>query len=367
MSNDIHDHLNDIADEMPVVDMHQRALAESKRLGVRRTLIGVGAAVATVIALAGTTFAVLPGHDEAGPPAERQSDERDADPPPDQQTDRPDDAPPFPGAVYYIPGSADEENPGPFSVLEQANGRYTTGGDGAVAVDVSFDGSRYGQVADGEYRIIDRLTGEPVQLPGDAARLYCRPEWSPTRDEIAYSVVPESGDATALELVILDLGTGDTVARVPSPGCNVRWTADGKFLAHLTEGPSGVRVSLMDRSGSPVQTLELGEAAGDATHVTKASSGGSVVCVESVEQAGDYFGGDGCDLAVDTSTGETVTFEVEGRPATLVSFTSDDDRLLLTGTAGDRTLWLTGPDGTVVASTELPTGFGELEVLAYVP
>lgn len=61
----LHADLADLADEVRVVDLRERAVRTSRQLAVRRTLVGAAAAVAVVAIGAGTAFAVLPGRHAA--------------------------------------------------------------------------------------------------------------------------------------------------------------------------------------------------------------------------------------------------------------------------------------------------------------
>jgi len=65
----LHADLSDLADEVRVVDLRDRAVRTSRKLAVQRTLVAAAAAVAVVAIGAGTAFAVLPGRHAALPPA----------------------------------------------------------------------------------------------------------------------------------------------------------------------------------------------------------------------------------------------------------------------------------------------------------
>jgi hypothetical protein len=63
----LHADLADLADEVRMVDLRDRAVRSSRRLAVRRTMVATAAAVAVVAIGAGTAFAVLPGRHAALP------------------------------------------------------------------------------------------------------------------------------------------------------------------------------------------------------------------------------------------------------------------------------------------------------------
>jgi hypothetical protein len=76
----LHADLTDLADEVRVVDLRDRAVRTSQRLAMQRTLVGAAAAVAVVAIGAGTAFAVLPGRHAALPAGPGPSDQATATP-----------------------------------------------------------------------------------------------------------------------------------------------------------------------------------------------------------------------------------------------------------------------------------------------
>jgi hypothetical protein len=76
----LHADLTDLADEVRVVDLRDRAVRTSRRLAMRRTLVGAAAAVGVIAIGAGTAFAVLPGRHAALPAGAGPSDQATAAP-----------------------------------------------------------------------------------------------------------------------------------------------------------------------------------------------------------------------------------------------------------------------------------------------
>lgn len=197
------DHLGDLADDVRPVDLHDRVLASSRRLAVRRTALATSALAAVVAVASGVAWAGLPG---IGGPGRTPAGSESTAPAP---TTVPPSSPPA-TVTPHPTGSATGEQPG-------------LGGIAATLYYIRFDGGSehlYG------------LTGHDVREVLSPRAPTCGMAVSPDGTRVAWATTDGGGSTGDLVVSGID-GKGQKTVRkdVSCTGGNAPfWTPDSRHM-----------------------------------------------------------------------------------------------------------------------------------------
>lgn len=371
--------LGQLAESVQNVDLYDRALRRSGRIGRNRAGAVAGAALA-VLGLAGAGLLIRP---VAAPTPSVAPPSLAAPPiapsvtpatPPSRSPSR--SAPPSSSATTPTPPVAATTAVPQSRSLSDLPGRvfYRSGNDrvvrltadGAVrtvletpyqAVAVSPGGDRIAYVAGGDLLLAG--SAEPLLREVDPEQL---PAWSPDGTRLIVAA-PRPG--------VLTLRTGDFV-RLPDTlgGQHLRWSGDGRRLIYATPACRLKVAAAQGRSGTTVPVIGDPEGARNPD--------GSAVCRPlSADRTGrritaplDEPGGPAesgllnADVLVDTETGDVLPLPVSGQVTGLL-FGPDGNLLIRTAAGDGSTLSVLAPDGRLLVSAREPAGVGDAALLAY--
>jgi len=353
--------LSEIAESVRNVDLYERSLSRSRRIGRHRAAAITGAALA-VLGLAGAGLFITPRDANpdrpviASPTSPRPLPSASAGPSSSSAaagssraqtpvTPRSRSLSDLPGRVFYR------------SPETQAVVRLTPDGKRSTVLDVpneavavSPGGDRIAYLADGKLVLPgSEFTGavDPEQVPA----------WSSDGKKLLLAA-PEPG--------VLTVATG-AFKKLPKglDGQSFRWSGDGTQLVYGTSS-GRLKVAGADASsGRTVPVIGDPEAARnpDGTAACRPLSadrtGGRVTApLESVGGCGQYLP---ADAVVDTTSGEVVALPVTGR---VTGALFDPDGNLLIRTA-DAKLSVLAPNGTLLVQAPEPAAVKDLELLAY--
>jgi hypothetical protein len=233
----LHADLADLAEEVTVVDLQDRVLRTSRRLGMRRALVGGAAVLAVLAAGSGTALAVLPKRHESLPPAVITS--LSASPPAASPTP---DSSPSAGTPSAPPTSASPAKP---SATMPALYFYRDDDpDGVIKNDLLY------RPVGGSWRVVSRLPGPAGTTNATQVSL------SPDRQSVAW--MTEDGKVQ----VSAEDGTGVLALTQPSPsdrcGEGITWTGDSRRIVYAQRssavGPTAT-IKVLNADGSWAHTL----------------------------------------------------------------------------------------------------------------
>jgi TolB protein len=368
--------LGDLAESVRNVDLYDRALARSRRIGRNRALTG-GAAALVALALAGGGLWTFPPRDRhaapvVGAPTAATSTLAPTPSAPPASPSTPatgrSAAPPATGATTAVPRSRSlADLPGRVFYRSTENGTVVRlsadGGRDTVlntpneAVAISPDGKRIAYVANG--RLLLAGSDQPV-YDGTVATDQQDPAWSPDGTALLVGT-PKPG--------ILTVATG-AFGPLPSSlgGQHFRWSGDGRRLIYgtascrLKVAPAGGRTgTTVPVIGDPESARNPEQTAACLPSSADRAGGRVAVPLQSVGQSG-Y--GDAADTVVDTRTGAILPLPVTGDVRAVLFAT--DGNLLIRTVDGDRfTLSVLAPDGTLLVQAREPAAMKSLEPVAY--
>jgi TolB protein len=339
----------------------------------RRRVAAVAAVVACAVALPAIAYAAIgdpqqvtppPGATSAPPtpePSPSASPSPSLDPPPPPSSPSV-GLPPVPGTVFYLDH---------LSGSLYADGRRYPGGDGS-SVNVSPDGTRVTWVdmdPNGPDTLLmsDLDGGNRRTLHYNVDGDCVEPVWSGDSTRLLFARTPQRPDVRQVGILYLAGGAGDHLGE--SQGCHYRWSADGRRIAYLYGGPTGVKVSDLD--GGRTRTLDPDVLGGGRvfTDLAAISANGGRVCVSTVargEPQGDVARDLNCDTVIDVANGEVVDLPIEGELRAAL-FTPDGGLLARVDTGSGSELVLLDADDRVVArSVESPAN-ADRRLLSYTP
>ncbi|UQU64446.1 hypothetical protein COUCH_36750 [Couchioplanes caeruleus] len=378
----LHDSLSELADSVLPIDLYERSLRRSRRIGRREAAVGTGAAVVALGLLGSGLWQMPQPSGDSSPrgvaaaplnpsPGATGAPQGDAGPAPIQSltpgrtTSRPHrprpQAPastrPRSTSLAALPGQVFYQDAGTKADLV----RLTRDGDPRTvlsapfsAVGVSPDGARVAYVTEGQLMVVDTAGGEPQQVYAGTASDAQAPAWSPDGGRLLI-------DAT--DPGVLDVATG---ALTPLPtgldGEHFRWSGDGTTLVYATTSCRLEVAGVNAQTGTPVPaTQDTGGAA--ACRPVSVDSTGDLVTVRT-EQAGAADTDAPADAVLDTSTGETVDLPVPGTVIGAV-FDAQGNLLVRSVQRGRTRLSLFDPGFTLLLRAKEPAALKDLDLVAY--
>ncbi|MEU4716880.1 hypothetical protein AB0F73_24955 [Micromonospora purpureochromogenes] len=379
--------LTDLAEEVTPVDLRDRALRTSRRIGIQRAIATSAAAVVLFGAATGTAFAILPnrGADPvpgttpsvtASPsptasPTPSPSGSPSIAPPATSTSSQPASSATF-GRLHYGPvssGGADTAHlyswmPGDTPVRRLA----LPVNPAQLNAAVSPDGRRVAWVEDGGALWTSALDGSGKRKLHDLVDNMCwSPTWSPNSRQLTVRLGAADGSFSKAGLLDVSSGTFTEVAGFD--GCHPVWAANGTVA--FADGSNGT-VVVTDRTGAGRRTIPgLGSKGSRYVcfDVASISPDGRRIALFRIDRDGTY--GDAArDLLVnavlDTRTGNAVTLPLGGRELRQAYFQADGSLVARVRSGGRYTLILVDKAGKKVAEKPEPSSLASMQIIAAV-
>ncbi|WP_307935775.1 hypothetical protein [Salinispora arenicola] len=378
--------LADLADEVNPVDLRDRALRTSRRLGIRRAVATSAAVVALIGAAAGTAFAVIPRADGPAPlPADSPSvisaspaPVPTADPAPSAPstgapvtTEKPDVTPEV-GKLFYGPdyrggfetgGSARLQSwrpgtkPAPLLSLPHEAA--------LLNATVAPDGRRVAWVDQSTLWVAGIDGSDKRELRGEVDNMCTSPAWSPdSRQLLAAPRI--AADRSGIGLVDVSSGRFTEVDGIG--GCHPVWAAGGAIA--IADGTDGT-VVLTDQDGKGRRTIpRLGKGHDYISFdLSSLSPDGRRIALGRSETAGTW--GDAArslrvNVVLDTRTGEEVALELGGRELRQAYFQADGTLVARVRSGTGYALVLLDADGRKISESAEPAALKDMQILAVV-
>ncbi|MEW2429898.1 hypothetical protein AB0877_17965 [Micromonospora sp. NPDC047644] len=385
--------LTALADEVTSVDLRDRTLRTSRRLGIQRAVATSAAALVLIAAAAGTAFAIRP--DQSPPPLPADTPSVTASPSP-----TPTPTPTPSGSAGDTPGAppsggSSTNTPtvqfgklfyGPAINLigENGNLRSWRPGENPVRLmslphsaatlnaNVSPDGRRVAWVGEGaddsDDLYIANVDGSNKQKMRSEVDPYCvTPAWSPDGRQLLFRENLPGGGSGRFGL--LDTRSEKKTVRwwrTEPSACHAVWSADGKTIAMTEDG----LVTLFGADGTKKRAVP-GFAVGKMTSndIASLSSDGSRIALlqkKPGEEAGDIARELSANAVLDTRTGKQVTLPLGGRTLNQVYFQSDGSMVVRVKTSSGYAVLLVDEDGEKISETAEPASLKNEQILAVV-
>ncbi len=376
----------DLSEDVTIVDLRDRTLRTSRKLGIRRTLVGVAAAVAVLVVGAGAAVAALPGGNAAPLPADTgRSDEPSVvasstptapGSPSASSTTATTTAATVPGMYLYREDKADGTSTndlfhrapgGDWKKIASVKGPSGPTPNSTPWVVMSPDHQHIAWLQDGELRI-SAIDGSHVKtLVADPSGPSCgNPTWTADSRHLLFGM-GTAGNPTAatIQSIAID-GTGrKSLGPSSGIGCHIV-SADGRVAYNVTSSDGKHHLAVFEGGAAP-RIVTANWPAGQVPYeVIAASAGSTRLLVSTVREAE----GCGCSppqryVVVDTATGHVTSLDnandKEGSAPVSGAFTADGRVALIADrNRGDGTvvvpfLTVFSPDGAVLGSVPLPS------------
>ncbi|GGO06811.1 hypothetical protein [Micromonospora parathelypteridis] len=384
--------LTDLAEEVTVVDLRDRTLRTSRRLGVQRAVATSAAALVLIAAATGTALAIRPNQSPSPLPADTPSitatptPTQSPSPTPSTSTVD-DDAPPSGGPGTNTPTMEIGKlfyGPAEMTDATTTNLRSWRPGDSPVRLlalptitalvnaNISPDGQRVAWVdmadSGGGTLYVANVDGSAKQavranVDGDCVA----PAWSPDSRHLLFRETLPSGEPDRYGVLDTRSGTKTvTWWAGRALGCHALWSADGKTIAMRVDG--GVTLYGTDgrkRGSVPGFT----PADGFCDDVTSLAPDGTRIA-----QYRPKPGDDGTDVArdlrvnevLDTRTGKQVALPLNGRTLRQVYFQSDGSMVVRVQAGSAHAVLLVDADGRKISEVAEPASLKDMRILAVV-
>ncbi|RAO45053.1 putative 29.3 kDa protein [Micromonospora noduli] len=382
--------LTALADEVTSVDLRDRTLRTSRRLGIQRAVATSAAALVLIAAAAGTAFAIRPDQSPTPLPADTPSVTATPTPTPTPTPstsagDTP-GAPPSGGTGTNTPSvQFGKLFYGPASVarVKTANLRSWRPGGSTTRLlalpdiafrgkmSVSSDGHRVAWAEDNNDLVVADADGSNKQKIRSNVSAYCvGAAWSPDRRQLLFRELAEPGGPGRFGM--LDMRSAEKTVRwwttefEDFEACNAVWSADGKTIAMTID----YGVTLYGADGTKRRVVPGFSRDGWQTgDVVSLSPDGSLVALLRHKPDGDA--GDGArdlrvNVVLDTRTGKQVSLPLGGRTLHQVYFQSDGSMVVRVQSGSGYAVLLVDEDGRKVSETAEPASLKDEQILAVV-
>ncbi|RKN13975.1 hypothetical protein D7147_29460 [Micromonospora musae] len=380
--------LADLAEEVTPVDLRDRALRTSRRIGTQRAVATSAAVVLMLAAATGTAFAILPGRGAdplpATTPSITASPSPSASPTPSVSTDP---STPSSGApaslgdtatfdrLFYVP---EDVTPGAQSVRLRS---WRPGDDptrlaslpqvpALTSASVSPDGQRVAWVEDGDQPTlyvanVDGSGRKPMVVGADRACV--TPTWSPDSRHLLFR---ESADDTGVprRYGVLDTRSAKKTVHwwtAEPEACHALWSADGNTIAMNTSAG----VTLFDPDGKRKRDVPGLSHNGNwwSGHIASIAPNGSRIALyrfhPQEEDQRDVARFLRASAVLDTRTGKAVSLPLGGRELRQVFFQADGSMVVRVRSGGHSTLILVDEDGTKISEEAEPSSLTNMQII----
>ncbi|MET8229258.1 hypothetical protein ABZS77_01080 [Micromonospora sp. NPDC005298] len=375
-----------LADEVTAVDLRDRTLRTSRRLGIQRTVATSAAALVLIAAATGTAFAIRPNESPpplpADTPSVTASPSQSPTPTPSTSADTP-GAPPSSGSSTNTPSVKVGKlfyGPSDVNGVTTWNLRSWRPG-GSVArlltlpeiamrgnMGVSPDGDRVAWVDPNNDLFVSDTDGSDKQKVRPGVDPYCvGAAWSPDGRRVLFRELKEAGGPGRYG-VVDTRSTGKTVrwwATEPE-ACNALFSADGQTMAMtVSDG-----ITLYGVDGTKKRVVPGFSPNGWQTDdVVSLAPDGSRVALRRHKLRGDP--GDGArdlrvNVVLDTRTGKEFSLPLGGRTLRQVYFQSDGSMVVRVEAGSGHAVLLVDEDGRKVSETAEPASLKNMQILAVV-
>ncbi|PWR09485.1 hypothetical protein DKT68_12060 [Micromonospora acroterricola] len=379
-----------LADEVTAVDLRDRTLRTSRRLGIQRAVATSAAALVLIAAATGTAFAIRP--DQTAPPLPADTPSVTATPTPNQSptptpstsADDPSGAPPSGGSGTNTPSVQFGKlfyGPADVTRVKTAILRSWRPGGSTVQLlalpdiafkgnmSVSSDGHRVAWVDSNNNLVVADADGSGKQQIRSNVDPYCvGAAWSPDRRQLLFRELAEPGGPGRFGM--LDLRSAEMTVRwwASEPAaCNAVWSADGRTIALTTD----YGVTLYGADGTKKRVVPGFSRDGWSTDdVVSLAPNGSRVALLRRNMGGGDAGDVARDLRVnvvlDTRTGKQVTLPLGGRTLRQVYFQTDGSMVVRVQAGSGYAVLLVDEDGKKISETAEPASLKDMQILAVV-
>ncbi|WP_446212014.1 hypothetical protein [Micromonospora sp. IBSANI012] len=379
--------LADLAEEVTPVDLRDRALRTSRRIGIQRAIATSAAAVVLFGAATGTAFAILPNRGADPVPGTTPSVTASPSPTPSptpSPSGSPSIAPPATSTSSQPATSATfgRLHYGPVNTGEAATAHLYSWTPGGTPVRrlalpagparnnaaVSPDGRRVAWVEESGALWTSALDGSGKRKLRDLVDNMCwSPTWSPNSRQLTVRL--GAADGSFSKVGLLDVSSGAFTEVAGFDGCHPVWAAYGTVA--FADGSNGT-VVVTDRTGAGRRTIPgLGSKGSRYVcfDVASISPDGRRIALFRIDRDGTY--GDAArDLLVnavlDTRTGSVVTLPLGGRELRQAYFQADGSLVARVRSGGRYTLVLIDKAGKKVAEKAEPSSLASMQIIAAV-
>jgi TolB protein len=364
MNDDLlRDSLTRISERVMPVDLLDRSLARSRRIGRNRALVAATATVATIALAVGAVWQLgVPSHGTV-PPAQSASPSTSApaSPSPSGSVSVSPSVVPTPsgGSVVGLSGWLYYYSFPDLYRLTPAGLEFVVRAPHAA---VSPDGLQIAYVDDaGELIVTDRDGGQPRSVLSGVVGLGHEPAWSPDSRRLLVARPPAGGDGSVTYGVV-DVASGEfTPLAEQIQGIHPLWSADGQHLGYTTgtcqlmvADADGRNARMVPVIGDPDPAVNPQQRFGCGVY--SVSPDGSLMAVN--QAVGDEPWGDigrslAADVVIDTRTGDEVPLPVSGQVWAALFLPNGE--VLVRSTDGDTfTLTLLNPDLSIKTQVSEP-------------
>lgn len=371
--------LVDLAEDVTIVDLRDRTLRTSRKLGIRRTLVAAAAATAVLAVGAGTAFATLPHRHTALPAGTGQPDEpsgtASATPTASPSGSPPAAATELPGMYLYRLDTADGTTTndllhrapgGDWQKIASVKQPAVPPPNGPPAVAMSPDHQHIAWLLDGKLRV-SAIDGSQVKtVVANVQSAACTAvAWTADSRRLLFSA-PATGDpkASTIQSVNID-GTGrQTIGTISGMACDTV-SVDGRTAYGLTSSGGRSHLVVYESGAGPRIVTANWPAGREPFEVIAAEVGSTRLLVSTVRVS------DGCGCSppqryaiVDTATGQVTSLDnandAQGSAPVSGAFTADGRVVLIAdrnrGNGSGVVPFLTvfSPGGAILTSVPLP-------------
>ncbi|MGC4894326.1 hypothetical protein [Micromonospora sp. DT31] len=380
--------LADLAEEVAPVDLRDRALRTSRRLGIQRAVATSAAALVVLAAATGTALAIRPNSQApapAGPsvtvtappaePSRTPSAEPSSTP-----SNKPDDtvtggssADVTFGRMVYVPSEVPNGASSASTVRLQS---WRPGDDPVRLLSVpvqaallnvvaSPDGKRAAWVDDTGAVWVSALDGSgPRKLRDGVDDMCWSPVWLPNSQQLVVRLTGAGGNR---DTGVLDASSGKFTKVTSFDGCHAVFAANGTLA--FADGSDGTIV-LTDRNGKARRTIpDLGTKG--SRYVTfdlsSLSPDGRRIALFRIDRSGTY--GDAArgllvNAVLDTRTGKEVALPLDGRQLSQVFFQPDGSMVVRVRSGGGYAVILVDAAGNKIAEQVEPSSLRNMQIVS---